>query len=46
MPDYKVSTREFSVDGTGKWTAGDDDKYHYELTESKRLQEELEPIDD
>ena len=46
VPDYKVSTREYSVDGIGKWTAGDSDKHHYELTESERLQKELEPIDD
>ena len=45
VPDYKVSTREYSVDGIGKWTAGDSDEHHYELTESERLQDELEPID-
>ena len=44
-PDYKVSTREYSVDNISKWTAGDSDKHHYELTESERLQDELEPID-
>ena len=45
-PDYKVSTKEYSVDSIDKWTAGDDDKYHYDLTESERLQEDLEPINE
>ena len=45
-PDYKVSTREYSVDNMNKWTAGDSDEHHYELTESERLQNELEPIND
>ena len=46
IADYKVSTREYSVDNVSKWTAGDSDKHHYELTESERLQAELEPIND
>ena len=33
FPDFKVSTVEFSVEGDNKWTAGDDDKYFYELKE-------------
>ena len=45
-PDYKVSTREYSVDNMDKWTAGDSDEHHYNLTESERLQAELEPIND
>ena len=45
-PDYKVSTREYSVDNISKWTAGDSDDHHYELTESERMQEQLEPIND
>ena len=45
-PDYKTSTIEFSVDDKNKWTAGDSDKHHYDLTESERMQEQLEPIND
>jgi hypothetical protein len=46
FPDFKVSTIEYSVEGEQKWTAGDDDKFFYELTESEKMQEELEPIDE
>ena len=35
FPDFKVSTIEYSVEGEQKWTAGDDDKFFYELKESK-----------
>ena len=35
MPDYKVSTKEYSVEGQQKWTAGDDDSFFYELKEKK-----------
>jgi len=30
-----VSTKEYSVEGEQKWTAGDDDKFFYELKENK-----------
>tara|TARA_Y100000590_G_scaffold109760_2_gene125140 strand:- start:6924 stop:7580 length:657 start_codon:yes stop_codon:yes gene_type:complete len=30
-PDYKTSTKDFSVDSQAKWTAGDSDKFAYEL---------------
>jgi len=35
FPDYKVSTTEYSVEGTQKWTAGDDDNFFYELKDNK-----------
>ena len=35
FPDFKVSTQEFSVESEEKWTAGDDDKFFYELKEGK-----------
>ena len=35
FPDFKVSTIEYSVEGEQKWTAGDDDKFFYELKEKK-----------
>ena len=44
--DFNVSTIEYSVEGEQKWTAGDDDKFFYELTESEKMQQELEPIDE
>ena len=35
FPDFKVSTIEYSVEGDQKWTAGDDDKFFYELKEGE-----------
>ena len=35
FPDYKVSTKEYSVEGQQKWTAGDDDSFFYELKNNK-----------
>ena len=31
QPDFKVSTEYYSVENKSKWTAGDDDNYHYDL---------------
>ena len=42
----KKSFWAICVDNMDKWTAGDSDEHHYELTESERLQKELEPIND
>jgi hypothetical protein len=33
-PDFKVSTRDFTVDNVDKWTAGDDDSFFYKLKEN------------
>ena len=35
QPDFKVSTKYYSVEGESKWTAGDDTNYFYELKEQK-----------
>jgi len=35
QPDFKVSTKYYSVEGESKWTAGDDTNYFYELNEQK-----------
>ena len=35
FPDFKVSTVEYEVEGTHKWTAGDTDDWHYELKDLK-----------
>ena len=35
FPDFKVSTVEYEVEGTHKWTAGDTDDWHYELKDIK-----------
>ena len=35
FPDFKVSTIEYSVEGEQKWTAGDDDKFFYDIEERK-----------
>ena len=37
FPDFKVSTKEYSVECEQKWTAGDDDKFFYELKERKGI---------
>ena len=34
-PDFKVSSIEYNVETESKWTAGDDDKYFYDLLENK-----------
>ena len=33
QPDFKVSTKYYSVEGESKWTAGDDSSFFYELKE-------------
>ena len=35
QPDFKVSTKYYSVEGESKWTAGDDTNYFYELKEQE-----------
>jgi len=35
QPDFKVSTEYYSVENKSKWTAGDDDNYHYNLKEQE-----------
>ena len=35
QPDFKVSTKYYSVEGESKWTAGNDTNYFYELKEQK-----------
>ena len=35
QPDFKVSTKYYSVENKSKWTAGDDDNYHYNLKEQE-----------
>ena len=35
QPDFKVSTKYYSVEGESKWTAGDDTNYFYELKENQ-----------
>jgi hypothetical protein len=35
FPDFKVSTVEYEVEGTHKWTAGDTDDWYYELKDNK-----------
>ncbi len=35
QPDFKVSTKYYSVEGESKWTAGDDTNYFYNLLEQK-----------
>ena len=35
QPDFKVSTEYYSVENKSKWTAGDDDNYHYNLREQE-----------
>ena len=35
QPDFKVSTKYYSVEGESKWTAGDDTNYFYGLKEQK-----------
>ena len=35
MANFKVSTIEYSVEGDLKWTAGDDDKFFYDLNENE-----------
>ena len=35
QPDFKVSTKYYSVESESKWTAGDDTNYFYELKEQK-----------
>ena len=35
FPDFNVSTKEYSVECEQKWTAGDDDKFFYDLEERK-----------
>ena len=34
-PDFKVSTKYYTVEGESKWTAGDDTDYFYDLKEQK-----------
>ena len=34
-PDFKVSTKYYTVEGESKWTAGDDTDYFYELKEQE-----------
>jgi hypothetical protein len=31
IPDFKVSTKEFSCENGSKWSAGDDDKFFYDI---------------
>ena len=33
MPDFKVSTVEYGVEGENKWTAGDSEDFFYDLKE-------------
>ena len=33
MPDFKVSTIEYGVEGENKWTAGDSEDFFYDLKE-------------
>ena len=35
QPDFKVSTKYYSVENKSKWTAGDDNNYHYDLKEQE-----------
>ena len=35
QPDFKVSTEYYSVENKSKWTAGDDNNYHYNLKEQE-----------
>tara|TARA_R110000822_G_scaffold67421_1_gene164204 strand:+ start:122 stop:760 length:639 start_codon:yes stop_codon:yes gene_type:complete len=35
QPDFKVSTKYYSVENKSKWTAGDDNNYHYNLKEQE-----------
>tara|TARA_R110000803_G_scaffold39787_2_gene85828 strand:+ start:513 stop:1160 length:648 start_codon:yes stop_codon:yes gene_type:complete len=35
QPDFKVSTKEYSVESQTKWTAGDDTNYFYQFKEKK-----------
>ena len=35
QPDFKVSTKYYSVEGESKWTAGDNTDYFYDLKEQK-----------
>src|SRR6056300_349492 len=35
-PDFKVSTKYFSVEQNTKWSAGNSDEYFYEIEEDKR----------
>ncbi len=35
QPNFKVSTKYYSVEGESKWTAGDDTNYFYELKEQE-----------
>ena len=35
QPDFKVSTKYYSVEDKTKWTAGDDSSFFYELKEQK-----------
>ena len=39
FPDYKVSTKVYSVESQEKWTAGDDDHFFYELKDKKEKDE-------
>jgi hypothetical protein len=34
IPDFKVSTKEYSCEDGNKWSAGDEDKFFYDIKES------------
>jgi hypothetical protein len=43
MPDFKVSTKEFSAE-EGRWKLGDSDAWGYDAQEEKALEKFLRPI--